>query len=201
MARQRISRFHVLAAGLMLELCGGSIYIVSLYLHDVATIWFPGDPHALDKVESLAFMCNLGNWIPLAGFFYDWRYGGPRRTVMVAVLLTLLGYGGLWLMSVHVPEGGYGDDGLKFALLHVLWFAWGHGSGYFDCACIATTAHNFPAERGTAMGVAKALYGLSGSLLTQPHIVFFAQKGGAPAFLGFLAVRFQEHGPEVFDLG
>ena len=106
---------------------------VSLYLHQVQVIWFPNDDNSLEKVESLAFACNLGNWIPIAGFFYDWRYGGPRNTVLAASLLTLVGYGGLWLCSVHVPEGGYSSAG-RLWLLRILWFMWGHGSGYFDCA-------------------------------------------------------------------
>ena len=182
----RLSRFRVLAAGLVLELCGGSIYIVSLYLHEVQAKWFPSDTHSLDKVESLAFACNLGNWIPLGGFFYDSRIGGPKRTVVIACILTLVGYGGLYLCSVDMPVGGY--SGTNIWLLRLLWFAWGHGSGYFDCACIATTAYNFPRERGAAMGVVKALYGLSGAILTQPYLCFFAQPGGAPAFLAFLAI-------------
>ena len=185
--RRRISRFRVLAAGLILELCGGSIYIVSLYLHQLETLWFPGDPLSLEKAESLAFACNLGNWIPIAGIFYDWRYGGPRNTVLAACLLTFVGYGGLWLCSVHMPEGGY-STAARLWLLRVLWFTWGHGSSYFDCACITTTAHNFSRERGSAMGVVKALYGLSGSLLTQPYVCFFRRPGGAAAFLAFLAV-------------
>ena len=89
MSERKVSRFRVLTAGLLLELCGGSIYIVSLYLHQVQVIWFPNDDNSLEKVESLAFACNLGNWIPIAGFFYDWRYGGPRNTVLAASLLTL----------------------------------------------------------------------------------------------------------------
>ena len=181
------SRFRVLAAGLLLELCGGSVYIISLYIHQVQVAWFPNDPDSLSKVESLAFACNLGNWIPLAGFFYDWRHGGPRRTVRVACLLTLVGYGGLWYCSMHVPDGGWGA-GSRIWVLRLLWFMWGHGSGYFDCACIATTAANFPKERGSAIGVAKALYGLSGALLATPYTAFFSAMGHAPSFLAFLGI-------------
>ena len=57
----RVSRFRVLAAGFMLEMCGGSIYIISLYLHELEKLWFPDDPHSLTKIESLVFMSNLGN--------------------------------------------------------------------------------------------------------------------------------------------
>ena len=56
-----LSRFRVLAAALMLELAGGSIYIVSLYLHELEKLWFPGDPDALEKIQSLTFSAALGN--------------------------------------------------------------------------------------------------------------------------------------------
>ena len=159
----------------------------SQYLHDVQKIWLGNDPLSLEKVEGLAFAANLGNWIPMAGILYDSQFGGPRNVIWVACALTLIGYGGLWYTSVHVPEGNY-SEGERIWLLRLLWFAWGHGSGYFDCACIATTACNFPRERGTAMGVVKALYGLSGALLAQPYLCFFSGPGHAPDFLLFLAV-------------
>ena len=35
----------------------------------------------------------------------------------------------------------------------MLWFAWGHGAGYFDCATVATIAVPFRRHRGAALGV------------------------------------------------
>ena len=187
-----VSRFRVLAAGLILELCGGSIYIVSLYLHDLEGLWFKDDPNALEKLQSLTLAAALGNWIPIGGFFYDSRFGGPRNTVLVASVLTLVGYGGLALFSsLHLRD----DIGLW--VLRLLWFLWGHGSGYFDLACMTTTAKNFSGNmRGSAVGVVKALYGLSGALLTQPYLCFFNSKGpdGALHFLIFLAISLSSLG-------
>ena len=84
-------------------------------------------------------------------------------------MLNLIGYGGLWFCAAHPQHASFG-------LLWFFWFMWGHGAGYFDCAVIATCAHNFPSSRGRVMGVVKAFYGLSGSLLTQVRRV--ARGGG-----------------------
>ena len=89
------NRFLVLVASMVLELCGGSIYVTSLYKIEMRDRW---GLSAAD-MDQIIFACNLGNWIPVAGFFYDWRYGGPRRTVLVGATLTLIGYGGLWLVT------------------------------------------------------------------------------------------------------
>lgn len=77
----------------------------------------------------MQFASNLGNWVPVAGFFYDWRHGGPRRTVLAGAFLTLLGYGGLWLASIC-------SSAPPVWLLWLLWFSWGHGGGYFDCSAV-----------------------------------------------------------------
>jgi hypothetical protein len=200
--RVRVSRWRVLVAGLFCEICGGSIYIVSLYSAQFQRLWYPNDPDGLRKIESMIFAANLGNWLPFAGFFYDDpTYGGPRNAVLVGVLLTLVGYGGLFLCAVHDWRGSSPST----ALLHALWFLWGHGSGYFDCASISTNAFNFPDARGSAVGLVGSFYGLSGSVLTKVYAACFAAPArSAPAapgvrklvqlrlpgvrFVGFLAV-------------
>jgi hypothetical protein len=197
-----VSRWRVLVAGLFCEICGGSIYIVSLYSAQFQRLWYPNDPDGLRKIESMIFAANLGNWLPFAGFFYDDpTYGGPRNAVLVGVLLTLVGYGGLFLCAVHDWRGSSPST----ALLHALWFLWGHGSGYFDCASISTNAFNFPDARGSAVGLVGSFYGLSGSVLTKVYAACFAAPArSAPAapgvrklvqlrlpgvrFVGFLAV-------------
>lgn len=186
MRSEPVSRFRVLTAALMLELCGGSIYLVGLYNDPLQQIFFSRNQSGQAIMEKLVFCCNIGNWLPIAGLFYDSKFGGPKSTVAVAAALTLIGYGGLCLCAMHPPTA---PSSAYTVLLGVLFFCWGHGSGYFDCTAIATTAYNFPHERGSAVGVAKALYGLSGSLLTQVYQAFFNREPVGAHFPGFLAFQ------------
>jgi len=176
-----LNRWTPLVAGMYLEICGGSVYITSLYLTTVKDLWFPLQDNADQMMQQLVFASNLGCWVPFAGIFYDSRFGGPRNTVLCGALFTLVGYCGMWLCAAN-PQYG------SFALLWIFWFLWGHGAGYFDCAVVATSASNFPGARGKVMGVVKAFYGLSGSLLTQVYRAFFSGEGQVPAFLLFLGL-------------
>jgi len=138
------SRWSVLVCAMYLELCGGSVYITNLYLGSLRPLFFTSsDGEAL--MEYLVFASNLGNWIPLAGFIYDSKHGGPRRVIYLGAALTLVGYGGLYLCSAY-------RLGASFWQLWILWFLWGHGSGYFDCAAISTVTANFGESRGKVVG-------------------------------------------------
>ena len=184
------NRFLVLVASMVLELCGGSIYVTSLYKIEMRDRWGV----SASDMDQLIFACNLGNWIPLAGFFYDWRHGGPQRTVLAGAVLTLIGYAGLWLMSVV-------SSSPPVWLLWVFWFLWGHGSGYFDCAAVTTNGRNFDKHRGSAIGIIKAFYGLSGSVITQYYKAFFsAIAGSGPSFLLSLGIALSAMGAAVTPL-
>ena len=122
-----VNRWTPLVAGMYLELCGGSVYITSLYLATVKELWFASRADATLLMQQLVYASNLGCFLPLAGIFYDSRHGGPRNTVYVGAALTLLGYGGVWLCASYPRYSSFG-------LLWVFWFLWGHGTGYFDNA-------------------------------------------------------------------
>lgn len=172
------TRWIPVLAGMMLQVCGGTIYVTSLYTTDLKERFFAG-PSGQASVEQLVFACNLGNWIPLAGFFHDSRIGGARNTALVASLLTLAGYLGMWAWSAEVIAPQYWQ-------VIFLWFLWGHGSGWFDNAAVSTMTKNFPLQRGRAMALIKAFYGLSGSILTVTYNLFFF--GETSRFFLFLAV-------------
>ena len=165
MARRSANRWSCLTAAIFLELAGGSIYIVGLYLMEMEAVWFRTRRHEASALgESLVFACNLGNWLPFAGLFFDSRWGGPRNAILVACVLTCAGYCGLALSG----------EGADFWQLWLLWFLWGHGSGYFDNVAVTTSSFTFHRHRGAALGLVKSFYGLSGSLLTQVYEAGFS---------------------------
>jgi len=173
----RNSRWIPILGGMMLEICGGSIYITGLYTNDLKHRFFKGE-HAQSQMEQLVFACNLGNWLPAAGFFFDSRLGGGRNTALVAAVLTVCGYLGLWAWSSELIRPAYWQ-------VWIFWFLWGHGSGWFDNAAMSVTARNFPLHKGRAMALMKSFYGLSGSILTQVfNLFFFGQTSGFLLFLG-----------------
>eukprot|EP00405_Crypthecodinium_cohnii_P012565 CAMPEP_0206442562 /NCGR_PEP_ID=MMETSP0324_2-20121206/13890_1 /ASSEMBLY_ACC=CAM_ASM_000836 /TAXON_ID=2866 /ORGANISM="Crypthecodinium cohnii, Strain Seligo" /LENGTH=566 /DNA_ID=CAMNT_0053910417 /DNA_START=39 /DNA_END=1738 /DNA_ORIENTATION=- len=172
------SRWVVLFGGMLLELCGGSIYITGLYSSDLRNRFFPGDG-GQEQIEQLVFACNLGNWLPVSGFFNDSRWGGSRNCAVIASGLTLLGYLG-------VSGWSSGKVQMDYWQIWLCWFLWGHGSGWFDNAAMTATVRNFPAQRGRAVATMKAFYGLSGSILTQVYNVFFFRE--TTSFLLFLAI-------------
>ena len=177
----RINRWHCLFAACIVDACGGTVYITNLYLDapELQKKWFAGSESAALKSESLVFAAQFGTWLPFAGFFFDSRFGGPQRTILVGAVLTLLGYGGIWLCSV----GGFDAP---FPVLWMFFWLWGHGAGYFDCTTVVTVAHTFHRHRGRALGVVKAFFGLSGSILTQVYQACFAKEGATAYFLLFM---------------
>lgn len=150
---------------MMLQICGGSIYITGLYSTDLKQRFFNGDS-GQSQVEQLVFACNLGNWLPASGFFLDSRFGGSPNTALMAATLTLAGYLGVWAWSAEIIKPAYWQ-------VWIFWFLWGHGSGWFDNAAMTVAAKNFPNHRGRAMALMKSFYGLSGSILTQVYDAFF----------------------------
>lgn len=172
------SRWVPVLAAMMLQICGGSIYITGLYTTDLKNRFFTGGG-GQSLVESLVFACNMGNWLPFAGFFNDSRFGGLRSTAVVAVLLTLFGYLGVWAWSAELIK-------LQYWQVWICWFVWGHGSGWFDNVAMVAAAKNFPNQRGRSVALMKSFYGLSGSVLTQVYDAFFF--GLTDQYLLFLAV-------------
>ena len=163
--------YAALAAAVFLELCGGAVYVFGTYSSQLKEALFPGDADAQTKVQSLALASNVGNYIPVSGFFYDSAYGGARNTVFMGVFFNFAGYLCLYLAangSVSVP----------LPLLVLFSALAGHGSSYFDSAAVTVTFKNFVNFRGKAIGLLKAFYGLSGSVLAVIYFVLFERPEG-----------------------
>ena len=121
--------YIALAAAVFLELCGGAVYVFGTYSSQLKEALFAGDSDAQTKVQSLALANNVGNYLPISGFFYDSRCGGARNTVCMGVLFNGIGYFFLFLAA-------NGSVAVPLPLLCLFSAAAGHGSSYFDSAAV-----------------------------------------------------------------
>ena len=58
-AAKPLNRWTSVVAGMYIEICGGSVYITSLYLTTVKDLWFPGQGNADFLMQQLVFACNV----------------------------------------------------------------------------------------------------------------------------------------------
>ena len=145
--------------GLWGELAGGNVYLFSVYSNQLKEILFAGDPSAQTKIQAMALASNVGNYVPLAGFFYDSRFGGVFPTLVVGAVFTFVGYFGLYQAANGIK--------LSYAWLIIFCGMWGHGSSYLDSSAISANVKNMPRHTSLAVGLMKSFYGLSASILTQ----------------------------------
>lgn len=170
--KSRLNRWDALAAGLLVIASGGTVYTFGAYASTLK------DTLRLSQTElEIAALCsNFGNYLGLAGFFFD-AYG-PVASVGVGASLIGLGYGGLWLLLRVAPA----SHGAIYA--SICCFVWGHGASYLDIATVGSVIGAFPRHRGAVVGLLKSMYGLASGL-----IVLFAAHWLSPAnFVGALAL-------------
>ena len=140
------------------------------------------DRLSLDQsgLEYLATAKDLGAYVGvLSGLFHD-AYG-PRRTVLFGATLHCVGYFGLYSLCGDSWPASSVPVWQPALLLGLA----ANGAGFIDMGCLMTMLHNAGAERALMAGVAKALLGLCGSVLTAVYIAFI--KPDARDFLLLLA--------------
>ncbi|KAK9856798.1 hypothetical protein WJX84_010738, partial [Apatococcus fuscideae] len=99
----------------------------------------------------------------------EWNSIGPVLTVMVGILLQVGGYLGIYLAAHHHFSIPY------WAMLGLAMVAC-NGQTWFETAGLVTCVRNFETERGTVIGILKALLGLSASVYTTIYFAFFEPK-------------------------
>jgi len=171
-------RWTNLSCGLLTILAGGTVYSYGAYSNGLKENL--GLSQA--QLEYAALSANVGNYIGVAGFFYD-RFGAVA-SVRFGCLLIGFGYGAQWLLMAR--GGGVFGPGDATGLLCVCCFIWGHGSGYLDCAAIGTGVASFPRRRGAVVGLLKSLYGLASSMVVL-LCAYWTSSTGFVAALALLA--------------
>ncbi|KAJ1455531.1 Nodulin-like-domain-containing protein [Pelagophyceae sp. CCMP2097] len=152
-------KWVLLGSGLMVILCAGTVYAFGAFSNELKRSL----QLSQTQLELGALAANLGNYIGIAGFFFD-KYGAVKSSYVGAVLMGV-GYGarprGLWLLS---KTAGDLSGAQGFAALLVCCFTYGHGSSYLDVS-VATVVRAFPGHRGAVVGLLKSFYGLAASLV------------------------------------
>lgn len=165
-------RWLSLFACLMIEAVSGSSYAFSLYSNQLkANLGY--DQSSIETVGSLG---NIGLYLSIvAGLCFDGL--GPTLTGLIGATLCCVGYALTWLASK-------GQIATPVGLVSLYCFLWSHGSAWLDTVAVSTTIKNFRANKATVLGLAKALFGLSASMLTIIYTNLF--KPDVDSFLLFL---------------
>ena len=136
------------------------------------------------QLELVGAAHNLGGYSSfISGLVYDAlehrQHVGPRLSLVIGCLVNMVGFFMLWAAVTKKFEAAL----WQIACLAILA---GNGGTWYDTSPLATNLRNFPASRGTVVGLIKASIGLSASLYTAAFSGFFYKDAGS--FLLFLAI-------------
>ena len=177
--QRNVSRWLVLVASLLLEICGGAMYAFGVYSEQLRITL----SYTQTQLQSLALASNIGNFCNIPSGIVQDRCG-TRTTVLCGVGVNFVGYFLLYLVATEQLAA-------PFPAVFGISMLWGNGSGWFDTAVITTNMANFPPQRGVVTGLLKSFFGLASALLSLVFFAFFNAQG-APAsadnFILFLAV-------------
>jgi MFS family permease len=178
--RPKVNKFITLTASMPVALSAGLAYSFG--------IWSPAlqkaynlDQRALAVIGSA---CNIGGYMSIiSGLLYDAldrrQHVGPRLTLIFGGIINAVGFGLLWAAITQR---------IRATVVQLAVFAAiaGLGGTFFDTAAVSTNLRNFPANRGTVLGIIKSGVGLSASVYTAAYSGLFQPR--ADHFILFLAV-------------
>ena len=163
--RQRSTVFKrwasLACAIIFVEFAAGCAYAYGIYSASLGKIFGWTDAN-LASISSLA---DIGLYISLDGGFVFDRWG-PILTLLVGAVQCSLGYVLVYLMSAGVIAGSVS------ATTGFLFIAF-HGASWLDTVGVATTLRNFPQNGALVVGLVKAFFGLSGSIISTVYLTFF----------------------------
>mmetsp|Transcript_10309 Transcript_10309/g.20263 ORF Transcript_10309/g.20263 Transcript_10309/m.20263 type:complete len:582 (-) Transcript_10309:51-1796(-) len=159
----RGARWPALVCGCCLLLVAGNIYAFGVWSEALSYRWPPAQREHAQSLLSTLYECMLiGTYVPISGFFFQ-KYG-TLKTLMVGAALNTFAY--LTILSQFFRDSLYAPDLLSY----VAFFMVGHATSFIDIAIIGSNVRNFSLRnRGTAMGILKGYFGLSGGLLAILH--------------------------------
>lgn len=176
----KINKYATFAASIPVALSGGLAYCFG--------IWSPSLKAAYhlkqSELELIGAWHNFGGYSSIvSGLVYDAlehrHHVGPRLSLALGAITNSLGFLGLWAAVTR----RFVASEWQLAVFAVLA---GNGGTWLDTATLSTNLRNFPASRGTVVGIVKAAVGLSASLYTAAYTGFLQPR--ADLFLIFLAL-------------
>ncbi|CAL5228367.1 g11486 [Coccomyxa viridis] len=170
-----VNKWHTLTASILLQLSAGLGYCFSLYSSQIKEHF----GYSQEEIQGIGSAANLGGYLSIvSGLLYDatsdHHRWGPRATLLVGAVLNTVGYLALWASAAGRINPSYWQ---VVIIAMVAPFA----GTFWDTSALATCTRNFPAERGTIIGIVKACMGLSGAVYTSLYVGFLQ-----PDTLGFL---------------
>jgi MFS family permease len=173
---RRSNKWACLAASVPVALSGGLVYSFS--------IWSPAlklqlalDQRQLEAVGASYMLGAYSSFI--SGLAYDAlerrHHVGPRAALAIGAAASAAGFAGLRAVVA-------GRLALPLPGVCLLALLAGHGGTWYDTTPLATNLRNFPAHRGTVVGLIKASVGLSAALYSTLYSGFLAPRG-ADSFL------------------
>ena len=173
------SRWVVLSASLLAEVCGGAMYAFPVYSEQLRVSL----GYAQWQISSLALASNIGFFCNVPSGIVQDRWG-TRATVCCGIVLNFVGYFLLYLVAT-------GTIVVPYPAVFGVSVLWGNGAGWFDTAVMSVNMVNFAEKRGIVVGMIKAFFGLSSALISLLYFGFFNAMGApsnAQNFILFLAV-------------
>ena len=174
------SPWLVLGIAVLVQSVGGLFYAFSLYTHTLKDRF----GYSQGDVDTIGSLGNVGGSVGIhIGFFF--AAFGPRKTLVAATALSLLGWLPLWaaLSPALTPDTG----AVPYWSLCLLAVLQGQAQNTGDLAAVATVVANFPEHRGRAVGLAKAMVGLSGAMASSVYVAFF--KPDVVSLILFIAIE------------
>lgn len=170
-------------------------------------IWSPSLKQAFDlsekEISVIGASCNVGGYLSIfSGLIYDAlehrHHVGPRLTLILGSIVNIIGFGLLW---GAITKRFHAEI---WELSFIAGFA-ALGGTFFDTSAISTSLRNFPAHRGTVLGIMKSGVGLSSAVYTAAYTGMFAPKVNnfilflaiVPAAIGLFCVLFINFVPYV----
>ena len=165
------NRWTGAAAGLFLQLAGGTAYAWGCYSPHVKAVMGLSQTN-LNTISSIG---NVGMYVGIiAGLVYDrlpsaW---GPQLVDGIGALLTLVGYLCVWGVARDAVASKLGVNGSVAVLSIVLAFTW-NGSAWMDASAMAANIRNFGPDKGLVVGLLKAFFGLAATIISVMYVAFF----------------------------